>query len=262
MQPVTKQRLIDAIGKVNSFRREQVDRDGDAVNITASAGLRSLANSAFGKETPAHEIQRVGLELDYLEVPKDPDSIRSAVNRWRYNLARRRHYQAQIFAIQAHHRISGLIRTTYCLGDREFDCWGEDEDLRLIPDDLTLLRSEAATVVANWLAYITELGLDLYVHRGSTIEDPDDDSDWRLCSIDTIRAELAVNDWVKCWETISYISPSRLAEYGYDTVRRSPGYPDDKLDREVHLEIGSGCDRQWDSTKVVCFCACDQVPSS
>ncbi len=162
---ITKERLLKALAKVQSFRSETVESTWEIVVAIAELGMETVVNSAFGRETPAHEFHRTSLELNYHEAPENKAELEAILERWNKNISRRHHFMDRVFQIQARHNISGLARVSYSLGDSEFECWGESDDLPLIESDLQALKSDKITIFENWLNYAVANGLEFWCSK-------------------------------------------------------------------------------------------------
>lgn len=250
---ITKERLLKTLDKVHSFRLETVQADGEIVIAMANLGMKTLVDSTFGNETPAHEFQRTSLELKYREVPKNKAELEAILERWNKNVSRRHHFMDRVFQIQARHNISGLARVTYSLGDREFECWGESDELPLIEADLQALKSDKVTIFDNWLNYAVANGLEFWCSKPKA-------DDWSRCSVNLIRAALQFYDWAVVYESKSYLNEAKMRSQGWCESSDTPTSPDDKLHWEVHLDLGCGVEMDSCNTPRMFFCASNRAP--
>jgi len=242
MKTINKERILRALAKADSVKRAEIEGDGAVIRVMAKLGLESVASNAFDRDLPRVSLDRASLELDYLEAPHDPVALELLMKRWESN-----------FTLQAKARVSGLVRGSYVLGDNEFACWQADEQLRLIEEDLDLLRLEVPGIVAQWVDYSVSCGLKFWKydrHRGQWVK---------------ARSSLAYNlsvtcDWALLGESKTYHSPKELNEKGFTSIHRSPQHPDDELTHEVNLTIGCGVD-QLSSADSFEFCASAEMPS-
>ena len=253
-KPVTKERILAALNKAYDWRKNSIQADLKVVSAFAQLGMRAACDNAFGLQTPKHEFDRTRLELDYIEVPRDIRSLEELNERWSKNIDRRGDFIEKIYELQAKAQISGVVPSTYTLGDQEFTCWGEHDKLRLIDADLEYFRAEKESIVTRWFDYVVSCGLSPYRYiRG-------DDERWEPCSFDEIKAAVPFYDWVRVWESKDYTSPSIMKSQGYDYVRSVTKYDDDQLKHTVSINFGSGTDRD-SGTEWVDFCACNRMPS-
>jgi hypothetical protein len=252
VKTINKERILRALAKADSVRKDAIKSDGEVIRVMATLGLESLASGAFDRELPRVSLDRTSLELDYLEAPHDPIALELLMKRWQSNLDYRSRFAEAVFSLQAKAKVSGLVRGSYVLGGDEFSCWQADERLRLIEEDLDLLRPEVPGIVAQWVDYSVSCGLDFWEydrHHGR----------WEKIRPSFVYRLSAACDWALIGESKTYHSSKELDEKGFTAVHRSPQHPDDELDHEVSLTIGIGTS-QSSATDSFEFCASVEMP--
>jgi hypothetical protein len=228
MKAVTRDRILQALDHVDRFREAITGSDGDVIQAMVLLGMQSRAYAATGYETPRHVLDRTGLELDFLGVPKSPEELLKIQARFWVNINRCNRFQEKIFALQAQHGISGLERGTYELGGQEFPCWDECDGLRLIEADLPILRSEKPAIANHWMEYVIANGLDIYQ------QDDDLAEGWYLVDADVVLAAIPFYDWAMIWDNSDC--------------------------DELHLTLGNGTNRIFRDIPSVKFCASPEWP--
>jgi hypothetical protein len=253
MKTINKERILRALAKADGVRRDEIKSDGAVIKLMATLGLELVASSAFDRDLPRLSLDRTSLELDYLEAPHDPIALELLMKRWQSNLDYRSRFTESVFGLQAKAKVSGLVRGSCFLGGTEFACWQADEQLRLIEEDLELLRLEVPGIVAQWVDYSVSCGLKFWKYDRHR-------SQWLKA-----RSLLAYNlsatcDWALVGESKTYHSPRELRAKGFTSVHRSPQRPGDELTHEVNLTIGCGID-QMSAADSFEFCASTRMPS-
>ena len=251
MKSIDKDRVLKSLEKVQNFRREIVEKDGEVIRTMSRLGFQTAIDNAFGIQTPQIEFDRVNLNLNFLEVPKRISSLEEVMERWRSNLDERSKFREKIYDIQSRYQVSGLHRSTYSLGGQEFGFWRDHDLLNLVELDLPKLREEVQPIAVHFIDYSVFNGLDFYKWE---------DKSWVESSVDEVSQCIPDFDWVQVWEEISYTSPSIMAKKGIDTPRLAPKYPDDERCHEVNFRFGCGCDQESAGINSVAFCAANDTP--
>lgn len=234
MKVITEERILKAHDRLNKYRWDEIQEDSKKVCILATLGMQTMCDKAFGVETPKHESDRTRLELQFIEKPLTPKDRLELIDRWSNNLQKRNDIRDKIAQIQISSGISGIVRDSFSLGDREFLCWTEHQILSLIESDLEAFRSEIDSHVQEFLTYCILRALKPWRYF---------EHDWIPCQFSDVVAECQLFDWVRIWEDKTYTSPEILNTKGHDTVRTVPKHDDDELSWEVHIEACRGTDR-------------------
>ena len=155
---ITKQRILEAIKKANSFRKNSIDSNTPAVVQLAKIGINRITAKSF--EQPITDTQRHKdqLEFSYLDVSPDIDSLAERLAKWEKDVDEKHRFLTKIEEIQKYHNISGLASQMLLLPDMTSitQFWQFEDDpisfLCLIDPDKALLAKEAPKIIHRFFS--------------------------------------------------------------------------------------------------------------
>jgi hypothetical protein len=160
---------------------------------------------------------------------------------------------SKILDLQAKHNVSSLvwqhIEPTFVTSGFSFPFFSER--LRPIASDLETLAKYKGSVIQYWVDCAPKLELvPCYLT----------DNVWIPITFDRIWEKSSRFDWVNISLDEYYVSPSIIANTGYDKPRRNPEMADE-LHIEFHLAIGRGLDYDSDNADVLNFMLVSETPT-
>lgn len=248
MKPINQERIRQTIQSIERHRDRVLAPTRGIIHQATLTGLKS----AMGADTRT-DMQKLGLEFDFASQPKNLEAAESIMSEMMRNVERFSARMKKVHQVQERHNISGLVPSSIQLGDRTLPIMEEDEDLALVPSDLDVLRSQKPKIVDLFLNCLHSFDeLELYVDMGSP-------EYWVKHSVSP-RPVTAFYDWAIVWESIHYVSPSKMRSRGYDSPRLSPELADDEKRWEIHLWLGCGLDLHGPEQSLT-YCASNVIPA-
>jgi hypothetical protein len=255
---ITRDRILATHAKIDAFCDHLTKDDFDVLRIAATHGIKEMAHSAFGIETPQIERDKARLEMNVNGI-QSPQAGHQKIDRLFYNMERVNAKRSKVVAVQLAHNISGLQMGEDRIGDGVISLWEpSDNNLELTNDDMDLLRGDRVRLLQFWIDHVLLNNLEVKRY--------DDASDeFKGSDLDFVRVMSRNYDWVHFFEHKTYLKPDRSRRVrGSDGseghVLKSSNTPQEGFAKhhEIHLILGDG--KSFDCPdRSVWFCATNGV---
>lgn len=192
MKPVTKERILNALERINKARNSR-DRLSEVIRASCLYGMRSLIKGTYQDSlTPNTEKQRLALEFDFAgqQKPQSNQDIDSILDQWTSFINHYHQWSTKVYEIQRKHGISGVEITPKKVMGRYVDLPNIfDGELSFIPSDLHVLRHYRDEPVNLFIELAKENGFTTV----KKLVTPDDKA--QTVSIDEIPLVAKGFDW-------------------------------------------------------------------
>jgi hypothetical protein len=125
-KPITRDRILATHAKIDAFCDRLTKDDFDVLRIAATHGIKEMAHSAFGMETPQIERDKARLEMNVKGI-QSPQAGHQKIDRLFYNMERVNAKRNKVVAVQLAHNISGLQMGEDWIGDGVISLWEPSE---------------------------------------------------------------------------------------------------------------------------------------
>lgn len=267
MKPVTKERILNALEKVQKYTDAKPEIN--IIQAFAEIGLRS----ACGNPNPVpdkcyleltyqgwNDPKKVLPRLSHLNLQTDITSKEALKEAWissfKRTLEKKDARCEKILAIQKAHKISGLELRTDRLGDKIIKYHVPSWQLELLDSDREVMHRERQKIGRAFLNAVKSITLHnlrkktmtLWVRSKGEVDDwlPTDGKTVVICSFGAM--------WAKCWEHRYFVNQQELRTKGHASLKSEYTSPHDEMFWELNLVVGNGLDPDSD-TYSTWFCA-------
>lgn len=211
MKNITKERLLNTLNVVNARSFSRQEPFAEVLSHLGTYGLRSMIHTAHGQdyEAPEKEKDVFHLKKCLTGIKIDSEADLHTVFDERSRICD--HYRGwldRIKRIQQKHEVSGLIETSMLLPNGIHLTQSEEDfdGLWLIDKDLDTLRSERPKIVAAFVEYLKNKGINEIQKELETTAKIDHGelsilkkAEVKTVSVDEIGAISSFFDWANLW---------------------------------------------------------------
>lgn len=275
MKPVTKERILKALKKVEDYLDTKPEID--IVKNLAEIGIRSACGDLKPvKDNNYLELAYLGFNdpnkvfprLSHLKVQANLSSREALKEAWMSSFERtleKKDARCQkILNIQKAHQISGLDLRTNCLGEKVIEYHVPSWQLELLDSDRSVMYDERLKIARTFLNAVRNLSLHNILRQKVTlwVRAKGEEDDWLPTDGKIVLAHSLAGMWCKCWQHRYFVDQHELKTKGHTPLKKDYDSHHDEMYWELNLVTGCGLDPDFD-TDAMWFCASlgDKKPS-